>query len=166
MESNYEDIGSLVFTLVCLAGLSYLFYSSWKKKNLKLNSFAQGLNAKPIDSGVIGKYGSFEYILHIEEGHPGGAASGPTRAGYPTALRIIVEKSGINKFCLRSNDKLETKDKLETAAQTLFDYGFKEIDYDGITLDIKLYPYSLNSPVSAKYIKNILPTVAQIVEEL
>lgn len=161
-----EEFGSFVFKLTCLAGLGYLVYSSWKKKNLNISSFAQELDAKPIDSGVIGKHDSFEYILHIEDGRSGGAASGPTNSGYPSALRIIVEKSGINKFCLRSNDALETKNQLETAAQTLFDLGFKEIDYDGSTLDIKLYPYTLGSSINAKYIKRALPVIAEIVEAL
>ena len=172
MENLIAEAGSLVKSLILPAGFIYLIYSSWQRKQSVLDNLSKSLNARSIDAGVIGRYGTFEYMLYVDEGHTGGAASGPTNAGFPSSLRIIVEKKGAVKFFMTSAGKSDlqnvtpSSEKIESAAKALFDSGFKKIDFDGETLDIKLYPYMIDGPVDANFIQNILPSVEVIVESI
>lgn len=172
MEKLFNVSSDQLFGLLILAGLLYLIYYSWQRKKKTLNALARSLNARLLDSGVIGKYGNFEYIIYFQEGHPGGAASGPTSVGYPSLMRIVVEKQGIDKFRIQSKGAAElpassTKSPIiEAAARKLFKSGFNEVEYDGTTLDIKLSPVTLDGSINARYFEKILPTVAEIVEVL
>jgi hypothetical protein len=113
-----------------------------------------------------------KYVIYVEEGQVGGSAEGPASVGYPSSLRIVVEKPGGNKFRMLSTDPdsalepANDRAQLRPAAQKLFRAGFREIEYDGITLDVKLYPFSFNDPFNANFLTGALSSVENIVEAI
>jgi hypothetical protein len=147
-----------------------MFYATIKGNRERFIPLARELGGCANGSGVIGTYNGIQYIIHFAEGHSGGSAGGATRVGYPSSLRIVVEKTSDVRFLLSASKNTtvpfagKEKEKLMSAANHLFSVGFKEIECDGQTLDIKLYPLILNDSFDSCYFKNILPSISDIVE--
>lgn len=165
--SNFEYI---VVGLLSLVLLGVMFYATIKGNKERFVPLARELGGSANGSGVIVMYNEIQYIIHFAEGHSGGSAGGATRVGYPSSLRIVVEKTSDVRFLISSSKNTavpfvgKEKEILMSAVTHLFSAGFREIECDGKTLDIKLYPLILDDSFDSYYFKNILPSISDIVE--
>ena len=165
-----SDFEYIVVGLLSLVLVGVMFYATIKGDKERFIPLAEELGGSAFGSGVIVTYNKIRYIIYFAEGDSGGSAGGATRVGYPSSLRVVVEKKSDIKFQIFSSGNNEVpfsgkeKDKLMGAVNHLFSAGFMEIECDGKTLDIKLYPLILNDSFDSCYFKNILPSIADIVE--
>ncbi|VFN07699.1 MAG: hypothetical protein BECKG1743D_GA0114223_113132 [Candidatus Kentron sp. G] len=170
---NAEDpIGILIIQVLFAVGIIYLLYRSWRYRTNALTALSRALGGRVSGQAIIGSHGGFDYIIHFAAGYSGGGASGPARAGYPSSMRIIVEKKADITFRIYADDRVKNQGdvanlaNLMPAAGALFAIGFKEIAYDGATLDIKLYPASLDGRFDKEYFQRVFPSVETIVDAL
>ena len=165
-----SNIEYLVVGLLSIVLLGVMIYATVKGNKERFKPLARELGGSANGSGVIGTHNGIEYIIYFSEGHSGGSAGGATRVGYPSSLRIVVEKKSEVRFLISTSKEStvpfagKEKEKLMSAVSHLFSVGFREIECDGKTLDIKLYPLILDDSFDSYYFKNILPTIFDIVE--
>jgi len=152
-------ISNKIISIILLGLLLYFIYRINQRKKMKFFVLAKKLGAKPIDSGVIGKYQGQEYIIYFQDGMPGGGAGGAGSAAFPASVRLCFELNSDLDFRffhdqeINSPENILNPELVKQSVEQLFGLGYKEILCDGELLDIKYYPASMDGQFNADFFK-------------